>query len=102
MPLKWHRKLAEFLESVIKSDPDVEAYVIGDTDPCYPGSNIRLSELNETIQAEKDTDKYFPEDIQPYLSIVEWYIQKVCADMIAADLQPRVLSMCNRLFLEDR
>ena len=102
MPLKWHRKLAEFLESVIKSDPDVEAYVIGDTDPCYPGSNIRLSELNETIQAEKDTDKYFPEDIQPYLSIVEWYIQKVCADMIAADLQPRVLSMCKRLFLEDR
>lgn len=102
MPLKWHQKLAEFLESVIKSDPDVEAYAVGDADPCYPGSNIRLSELNEAIQFEKDTDKGFPEDVQPYLSIVEWYIQKVCADMITADLQPRVLSMCKRLFLEDR
>lgn len=102
MPLKWHRKLAEFLESVIKSDPDIEAYIIGDADPYYPGSNIRLSELNEAIQVEKDTDKCFPEDVQPYLSIVEWYIQKVCADMIAADLQPKVLSMCKQLFLEGR
>ncbi|MEH2940803.1 hypothetical protein [Lawsonibacter sp. JLR.KK007] len=100
MPLEWHQRLAEYLESVIKSDSDVKKYAMGDIDPYYPGSRIRLSAINKGIRYEENRDKIFPEDVQPYLAIVEWYMQKACGDMIAADLQPRVLGMCKRLFLE--
>lgn len=100
MPLERHQRLAEYLESVIKSDSDVQTYAVEDIDPYYPGSRIRLSAINEGLQYAENRDEIYPEDVQPYLAIVEWYIQKVCGDMIAADLQPRVLGMCKRLFLE--
>ena len=98
MSIKWHRKLAEWLEQVIQSDPVIDDYVKGDPDPYYPGSSVRVSELN-LIEFISDADKIYPEDVQNNLAIIEWYLQKVSCEIIASGLQPKILSMCKRIFL---
>lgn len=62
MSIKWHRKLAEWLEQVIQSDPVIDDYVKGDPDPYYPGSSVRVSELN-LVEFISDADKIYPEDV---------------------------------------
>ncbi len=99
MPKEWHMQMANWLETVIKSDPMIESYAAGESDPYYLGSGISLSSLNGAIDTSK-ADIIHPEDLQPNLAVVEWYIQKVCSKMIAADLCPRVLSLCKRVFFE--
>jgi len=122
MPLEWHEGLAEWLEGIIKKDRIVQDYVVGNPDPYYPGSRVRLSEINRVYKAinqitpdeqqdflkisppgttiDTSTDqRILPEDIQPYLSIVEWYIQKICCERIGEDMRPKVFGLCKRIFL---
>lgn len=99
MPLKWHQELAEWLEGIIKRDKTVDDYVAGDPDPRYPSTAMKISEINKAITWFDDADKIYPEDVQPYLSIVEWYIQKVCHERIISDMRPKVFGLYKRVFL---
>lgn len=100
MPIEWHERIAEWLEKMIGKNLFVSKYVEGNPDPYYPGSSVRLSEIDKAIEYFDEKERIYPEDLQPYLAFVEWYIQKVCCERICADMQPKVLSFCKRIFLE--
>lgn len=120
MPLKWHEELAEWLEKIIRRDDTVQAYVRGNPDPCLPGSNVKLSECREvwrpanewtpeerqevlqgallgTVVDTHIDQQIYSEDLQPYLSVVEWYIQKVCYETIAEDMRPKIFGLYKKL-----
>ena len=99
MPMWWHWDLAEWLEKVIRQNDIVQAYAVGNPDPYYPLSKMRLSEINKAVTWESEVDKTYPEDIQPYLSIVEWYIQKCCCKKIGKTMLPKVFGLYKRVFL---
>ena len=100
MPIEWHWELAEFLDGIIRRNKTVMEYCEGDLDPYYPGSAMRLSILNSGIDYAEKKYRICPEDLQPYLSVVEWYIQRVCLEKIAETLRPNILGMCKRIFLQ--
>lgn len=99
MPIEWHRNLAEWMEALIKRDDIVERYVVGDPDPYYPASRIKLSEIKQAITWHDAGDAIYPEDVQPYLSVVEWYIQKCCCERIGDTMRPAVFGLYKRAFL---
>lgn len=99
MPLAWHRKLAEWLENIIRRDDVILDFVVGKEDPNYPGTAMPLSEIQDGIEFLNDKDKIYPEDIQPYLAFVQWYIHMVCCKRIRDSMHLQVLRLCKRVFL---
>jgi len=97
--LGWHKELAEWLESLIRKDLILERYVVGDPDPYYPGSAVKLSEIDAAIQTMDASSIIYPEDLQPYLGFVQWYIQKICCEKMCAKMQVEVLRLCKRIYL---
>ena len=100
LPLAWHKDLAEWLESIIHRDSVILNFVVGKDDPYYPGTAIPLSEIQDGIKFYSDKKKIYPEDVQPYLAFVQWYIHKVCCEKIRDSMQPKVLRLCKRIFLD--
>ena len=109
-PQSWHENLADWLESIIRSDSKISNYVEGKLknvnyqEPLFPGSDFKVGKFRESLIEMgliEPGRAFCAEEFLPYLAQVQLLIQKICCRMIKDDMMPRVIQIYRKVFLDD-
>ena len=92
----WYISMARWLEDVIRRDELIANYVEGDENIYYPGSDLKVKDIEESIDWCLDEYRTYPEDFQEHLSKVELAIQQQCCDKIYEEMIKAVASLYKR------
>lgn len=92
----WYVSMARWLEDVIRRDELIANYVEGDENIYYPGSDLKVKDIEEAIDWCLDEYRTYPEDFQEHLSKVELAIQQQCCDKIYEKMIKSVASLYKR------
>lgn len=92
----WYISMARWLEDVIRRDELIANYVEGDENIYYPGSDLKVKDIEEAIDWCLDEYRTYPEDFQEHLSKVELAIQQQCCDKIYEEMIKAVASLYKR------